>query len=288
MVRIIPFGELQETWPVIWGGAIFLLFIVCSADLDIHCDRSFSHHVKFYRFMIPPGWFVSVNVHLWMVLRWKVGTSNRRTANVYLKNERWGEHRTTIGAGEGRGEEQGAIRPPKLLLWVVLSSSQITIAKWSTIASSRSSAICRWPKRLFCVVLTSASMEKILSRYYSKETSLAVVLQCALTILQNDIVDFLSTLSLIPIKIKRFLQIYTHQIYLGAVQSPVDDPDAFCWPDHCALLRVLVADYSYLPGFSSLVPPGLASRHAGAFALRSLSLRWAGSRTAVWDFLPRF
>lgn len=70
-------------------------------------------------------------------------------------------------------------------------------------------------------------MEKILSRYYSKETSLALVLQCALTILQNDIVDFLSTLSLIPIKIKRFLQIYTHQIYLGAVQSPVDDPDAF-------------------------------------------------------------
>ena len=60
MVRIIPFGELQETWPVIGGGAIFLLFIVCSADLDIHCDRSFSHHVKFYSFMIPPGWFVSV------------------------------------------------------------------------------------------------------------------------------------------------------------------------------------------------------------------------------------
>ena len=99
---------------------------------------------------------------------------------------------------------------------------------------------------------------------------------------------FLSALSLILIKIKRFLHIYTHQIYLGAVQSPVDGPVAFCWPDHCALLRVLVADYSNLPGFSSLVPPWLASRHAGAFALRSLSLRWAGSRTAVWDFLPRF
>ena len=71
-------------------------------------------------------------------------------------------------------------------------------------------------------------MEKIISCYYSNETSLAVVLQGAFTILQNDIVDFVQTLSLILIKIKRFLHIYTHQIYSGAVQSPVDDPVAFC------------------------------------------------------------
>ena len=30
--RTIPFGELQETWAVIRGDAIFLLFSVCSAD----------------------------------------------------------------------------------------------------------------------------------------------------------------------------------------------------------------------------------------------------------------
>lgn len=116
---------------------------------------------------------------LWMVLRWNVRTSHRRTANDYLKNASWGDQRTTMGAGEGRGGEQGAIRSPTLLIWAVLSSPQITIAKWPTIASSRSSAICRWPKRSFCVLLTSASIEKILSCYYSNETSLAVVSQGA-------------------------------------------------------------------------------------------------------------
>ena len=33
-----------------WGDAIFLLFLVCSVDLDILCSRSFSHHVKFLSF----------------------------------------------------------------------------------------------------------------------------------------------------------------------------------------------------------------------------------------------
>ena len=81
--------------------------------------------------------------------------------------------------GEGRGGEQVAIRSPTFILRVVLPAPQITIAKWSTIASSRSSAICRWPKRLFCVVLTSASVEKILSCYFSNKNALAVVLQGA-------------------------------------------------------------------------------------------------------------
>ena len=31
----IPFGKVQETWAVIWGDAVFLLFLVCSADLDL-------------------------------------------------------------------------------------------------------------------------------------------------------------------------------------------------------------------------------------------------------------
>ena len=45
MVPAIPFGKLQKIWAVFWGDAIFLLFLVCSADLD--CSGSFSHHVKF-------------------------------------------------------------------------------------------------------------------------------------------------------------------------------------------------------------------------------------------------
>ena len=31
----ISFGKVQETWAVIWGNAVFLLFLVCSADLDL-------------------------------------------------------------------------------------------------------------------------------------------------------------------------------------------------------------------------------------------------------------
>ena len=34
----------------IWGDAIFLLFLVCSVDLDILCSGSFSRHVKFLSF----------------------------------------------------------------------------------------------------------------------------------------------------------------------------------------------------------------------------------------------
>ena len=49
MVPAIPFGKLQKIWAVIWGDAIFLLFLVCSADLD--CSGSFSHHVKFSSLM---------------------------------------------------------------------------------------------------------------------------------------------------------------------------------------------------------------------------------------------
>ena len=34
--------------------------LVCSADLDILCGRSFSHHVKFYRFMFMHRRFVPI------------------------------------------------------------------------------------------------------------------------------------------------------------------------------------------------------------------------------------
>ena len=35
MVRAIPFGKLKKTWAVIWGDAIFLLFLICSADSNL-------------------------------------------------------------------------------------------------------------------------------------------------------------------------------------------------------------------------------------------------------------
>ena len=52
VVRAInDFGKLQKIWAVICGDAIFLLFLVCSAELDIPCSRTFSRHVKFYSFI---------------------------------------------------------------------------------------------------------------------------------------------------------------------------------------------------------------------------------------------
>ena len=49
MVRAIPLGKFQEIW-----AAIFLPFLVFSADLEILCSEFFSHHVKFYNFMFMP------------------------------------------------------------------------------------------------------------------------------------------------------------------------------------------------------------------------------------------
>ena len=51
MLRAIPFGKHQKISAVISGDAMFLLFLVCFSDLDIFCSGSFSHLVKFYRFI---------------------------------------------------------------------------------------------------------------------------------------------------------------------------------------------------------------------------------------------
>ena len=51
MVCAISFLKLQKMWAVIGGDETFLLFSVCSTDLDIFCGGLFSHQVKFYRFM---------------------------------------------------------------------------------------------------------------------------------------------------------------------------------------------------------------------------------------------
>ena len=43
--------HLQYIWAVFGGDAIFLLFSVCLAVLDILCNWSFSYHVSFFSFM---------------------------------------------------------------------------------------------------------------------------------------------------------------------------------------------------------------------------------------------
>ena len=48
MVHVIPFGKLQKIWAVFCDDVIFLLLLVCSADLDIVWSGSPSQHVKFY------------------------------------------------------------------------------------------------------------------------------------------------------------------------------------------------------------------------------------------------
>ena len=45
------FGKPLKIWAVIKGDAIFLLFLVCSAELVVLCNASFSHQVKFYSFV---------------------------------------------------------------------------------------------------------------------------------------------------------------------------------------------------------------------------------------------
>jgi len=47
MVRSIPFGKLQNMWAVIWGDAIFMLFYVSLADVDILNNDSLSSEVGF-------------------------------------------------------------------------------------------------------------------------------------------------------------------------------------------------------------------------------------------------
>ena len=51
LFALYPFGKLQKIWAVISVDAIFLLFLVCSAELDIPCSRTSSRHVKFYSFI---------------------------------------------------------------------------------------------------------------------------------------------------------------------------------------------------------------------------------------------
>ena len=51
MILATLFGKLLKIWAVIRGDAIFLLFLVCSAELVVLCNASFSHQVKFYSFV---------------------------------------------------------------------------------------------------------------------------------------------------------------------------------------------------------------------------------------------
>ena len=54
MARTIPIGKLQKIWAVIWGDAIFLLFQVSLADVDMLYSDSFSRNVTFNCLMFMP------------------------------------------------------------------------------------------------------------------------------------------------------------------------------------------------------------------------------------------
>ena len=51
MIHATLFGKLLKIWAVIRGNAVFLLFLVCSAELVVLCNASFSHQVQFYSFV---------------------------------------------------------------------------------------------------------------------------------------------------------------------------------------------------------------------------------------------
>ena len=54
MVRAIPFGKLQKIWAVIWDDAIFLLFEVSLADVNIFHSDSLSRNLAFNCVMFMP------------------------------------------------------------------------------------------------------------------------------------------------------------------------------------------------------------------------------------------
>ena len=60
MVLPILFRKRQEIWAMIQDDAFFLLFLVCSADLDILCSGF--HRVQFYNFIFMNKIFTRVGV----------------------------------------------------------------------------------------------------------------------------------------------------------------------------------------------------------------------------------
>ena len=72
MVRAIPFGKLQKIWAVIRGDAIFLLFEVSLADVNIFYNNSLSRNLAFNCFMFMPeisNRMVFVNgKHPWLLI----------------------------------------------------------------------------------------------------------------------------------------------------------------------------------------------------------------------------
>ena len=75
MVRAIFFKKLEKIWAVTEVVAIFLLFLDCSADLDILYSMSVSDNVKFHNLMFlvskTPGRHLipnsSQNFHLFSI-----------------------------------------------------------------------------------------------------------------------------------------------------------------------------------------------------------------------------
>ena len=54
MVRAIPFGKIQKIWTVIWDDAIFLLFQVSLAEVNVLYSDSLSRNVAIHCLIFIP------------------------------------------------------------------------------------------------------------------------------------------------------------------------------------------------------------------------------------------
>ena len=81
-------GRLQKIWAVFWGDAIFPLFLVCSADLDILCSESFSLH--FYVLLLCSCTKFPPNINTYFSLKAKCWL-RRGVGRQFARNVRWFE-----------------------------------------------------------------------------------------------------------------------------------------------------------------------------------------------------
>ena len=56
MVRAIPFGKLQKIWAEIWGDAIFVLFYIILADVDISYSDTHSRNFAILKLFYVYAW----------------------------------------------------------------------------------------------------------------------------------------------------------------------------------------------------------------------------------------
>lgn len=80
--RATPFRKLQKIWAVIWGDAIFVLFLVCFGK--IFCSGPFYHLVKFYSFKFMHQ--ISTQVRVCIMVSTSLFPSGPDTKCIILPN----------------------------------------------------------------------------------------------------------------------------------------------------------------------------------------------------------